>query len=310
MYFYFLSPTPCALKYNGQYVGAVRENYAVLQADKGLFEFLPLSPEYSPVYLDQSQLAKTSKSARIIDLYGGLLIIPRLRRQQTSDYETIFYKEADFGDFKAEIEIYEENGTKVKIDGLGGEKTEGIPFRPKSVEIERARISGKNYLLLFLSDKRTLALGFELGKGVRTVFRQTCDGYRAADDYVVVTEVRNDLLKRTVSVKWAFNEKPTPVSVEIKRGREIYALPNKLLPYAFLEEIRLGRAPSDFLSPRLKPRASDLKKFLGDFDAFLPPPHFRGDDEITLLYGDKVEYARFSVRGGQIENVELTTDGK
>ena len=39
MYLYILSFLPCAVKFNGEYIGKASENYAIKKAEKGFFEF-------------------------------------------------------------------------------------------------------------------------------------------------------------------------------------------------------------------------------------------------------------------------------
>ena len=75
---------------------------------------------------------------------------------------------------------------------------------------------------------------------------------------------------------------------------------------SFFEELLCGGDVSDFLSPKLKPRAKDFKEFVGDFIAVLPPPNFVKQSLVTLLYKDKIEYADVKLNGGLIENVVLT----
>ena len=92
----------------------------------------------------------------------------------------------------------------------------------------------------------------------------------------------------------------------VTRRRQIYTLDEKLIPYAFFEELLCGGDVSDFLSPKLKPRAKDFKEFAVDFWAVLPPPNFVGQSLVTLLYKDKIEYADVKLNNGLIENVILT----
>ena len=109
---------------------------------------------------------------------------------------------------------------------------------------------------------------------------------------------------------WTFRGGAKLAKAYICRGKEPYELPEKLLPYAFFEELRLGKDVSDFLTPRIRPRAEELKTFIGDFSAILPPPHFRADDEILLLYGNRAEYAEIDFDRRFIDNVKITSNGK
>ncbi len=311
MYLYFLSTLPCAVKYNGEYVGRASENYSVFPNKKGFYEFIPLTPSYDETcFLWDEKLLDDNKNIKIIDLYGGFLIIPSFCKRAFADFKELFFKVEQAGDFQAEIRVYIENGVKISLK-CGKEKiTEGVPFLPSALNLEKAYFNGKAYILAFLSDKKTAAYGFELSDdGIKTIFKRPCDGYDAHSDKVVLTETKNDILKHTVTTYWNFSDGVKIEKAEIRRKREPYSLPEKLLPYAFFEELKLGRTPTDFLAPRLRPRAEDLKAFAGNFVSVLPPPHFKPSDYVTLLYEDKAEYARLNVTGRLIDNITVTSDG-
>ena len=74
MYLYFLSSVPCAVKFNGRYIGKASENYSIIPSEKGLIEFIPFSANYVPVCLQWNEkIVDKCENASIIDLYGYLL---------------------------------------------------------------------------------------------------------------------------------------------------------------------------------------------------------------------------------------------
>lgn len=311
MYLYFLSTLPCAVKYNGEYAGRASENYSVFPCKKGFYEFIPLAPGYEETcFLWDEKPLNNNKNIKIIDLYGGFLIIPSFSRRAFTDFKELFFRAEIIGEFQAEIQVYIENGVKISVRSGKYKTTEGVPFLPSALNLEKAYLGGKAYILAFLSDKKTAAYGFEISeKGIRTVFKRPCDGYTAENDKVVLTETKNDILKHTVTTYWSFSDGVKIEKAEIRRKKEPYSLPEKLLPYAFFEELKLGKTPTDFLAPKLRPRAEDLKAFAGNFVSVLPPPHFKPKDYVTLLYEDKAEYARLNVSGRLIDNITITSDG-
>lgn len=312
MYLYFLSYLPCAVKFNGEYIGKATENYSIKESEKGLYEFIPLRSGYlQSSFLWNEKLSDATENVQIIDLYGGFLIIPKFKRQIVSDYKELFFKTIDFPDFSASVEVFNENGCKLTVKCCDGKTTEALPLTPVSLDLEKAHLNGRAYLLAFLSNKKTAAFGFELSKSrVKTIFRRNCDGYEARDNILNLTELKNDLLRHTVVTKWDFTDGITLVNASFRRGRELYALPAPLLPYAFFEELNLGKDPSDFLTPRLRPRAMELKEFFGDYLAVLPPPHFKPETRITLLYRDHAEYAELGYVGRLIDSVTITSRGE
>lgn len=311
MYLYFLSTLPCAVKYNGEYVGRASENYTIFPCKNGLYELIPLSSVYDETcFLWNDKPLDDNKNIKIIDLYGGFLIIPSFSKRAFADFKELFFKTEEVGDFQAEIQVYIENGVKISLRCGKNRITESVPFLPSALNLEKAYFCKKAYILAFLSDKKTAAFGFELSeKGIKTVFKRPCDGYTAENDKVILTETKNDILKHIVMTYWSFSDGVKIEKAEIRRKKEPYSLPERLLPYAFFEELKLGKTPTDFLTPKLRPRADDLKAFAGDFISVLPPPHFKPKDFVTLLYENKAEYARLDISGRLVDNITITSDG-
>ena len=123
------------------------------------------------------KLVDDDENARIIDLYGGFLIIPKFTRQVVSDFKELFFKTVDFPDYSVEVRVFTENGVKLSV-GRGKDKViENVPFSPSTLNLEKAFIDGKGYLVAFLSDKKTAVFGFEItngilnGNGIRNVLK-------------------------------------------------------------------------------------------------------------------------------------------
>ncbi len=312
MYLYFLSAIPCALKLNGEFLGVIGENYSILPYKNGLFEFIPLLRGYAPsCFILRKEQPDNNENARIIDLYGGFLIIPKFSERAASDFKELFFKTIDFPNFSVELRVYVENGIKISVRRGKDKTVKSIPFVPKTLNLEKAFLNERAYLVAFLSDKKTAVFGFEISEnGIKTVLKRECDGFEAKNDKVFLTESISDVLRHTVTSTWSFNGGVSLEKIDVYRGKEPYELPEMLLPYAFFEELRLGKNVSDFLTPRLRPRADDLKTFIGDFSAVLPPPHFKNDNDVLLLYGNRAEYANLRYSGRLIDNVTVTTNGK
>lgn len=312
MYLYILSYLPCAVKFNGTFIGTASENYSIYPSEKGLFEFIPLCQGFAQTcFMWNNKPCDKQENVEIIDLYGGFLIIPRFKRQIISNFKQLFFKIAEFPNFEVKIEVFSENGTKISISQGKNKLTEAIPFSPSSLQLEKACLGGRNYLLAFLNDKKTAAFGFELESDkIKTVLKRECNGYEIKSSELLISENKNDILKHTVREIYDFSNGVILKKAELKRGKELYDLPEQLLPYAFFEELKLGKDVSDFLSPTIRPRAKQLKSFIGDFSVALPPPHFMPDNYVTLLYGDKAEYAAIKSSHGLIENLTLTSNGE
>ena len=305
MFNYFLCFVPCAVKLNGRFIGTASENYSVLDADDGFVEFVPLSPLRSPVCMMLSKTPKSERNVKIIDLYGGFLIMPVFPRRLFSDFKLLGVKDFDTRYGRARLTCYAENGVRLIAETQNAMSVENIPFYPDDVRFGFMQGGSTTYALAILSSLKTAIIAYEIGREIKCVFKQIVDGYELNGNVLTVFVRKKDVMKHVVTEKWKFADRLMHGERVVTPRRKLYAINEKLVPYAFFEEIAAGGDVSAFLTPRLKPRADELKDFLGDFTAVLPPPHFRPQNEITLLYKDKVEYAVTELNSGLIDRVSL-----
>ena len=304
MFCYFLCATPCAVKLNGNFIGKASHNFSFIDANEGFFEFVPLDQSFSNVNFLLENKPIPSNTVRIIDLYGGLLIIPTFLRKPFGEFKMIGRKSFSFSN-GVTATCYNQGGVKLCITSGNDVFIESLPFTPEDVRFESCAYHGKEYMLVICVGSKALLLAYEVSSGVKPALKSLCDGYGFDKNSLFTLENKNDVLKHSVSTTWDFKEEVKLKKYSVSCKREVYSLPQKLIPYAFFEEVLLNGEIANFLTPRLKPRASELKEFLGDFEQVLPPPHFKNDDLVTLLYKDKVEYAKVTLQNGLIDNVTL-----
>ena len=305
MLYYFLCATPCALKLNGEYKGIANQNFTFLDFDEGFLEFTPLDQTFYAVsvFLDGTN-PKSTQNCKIIDLYGGFLIIPEFSKKLCADFK-LFQKNTFQLSSTISVSCYNHGGVKLFLSNETDFFIDGIPFVPEKVKFETCAYKGNEYIVAVCMAKKSLILGYKVNGKITQVFKNLCDGYGFENNTITTLENKTDLLCHSISCKWAFEENVKLVNYTISTKRSPFSLPEKLIPYAFFEEILIGGDATVFLSPKLKERANDLKEFLGDFIQVLPPPHFKGDDLITLLYYNKVEYAKIELDGGLISNIYI-----
>ena len=303
MLYYFLCATPCAIKLNGEYKGIASQNFTFLDFDEGFLEFVPLDQSFYPigVFLDGYNFNST-QNCKLIDLYGGFLIIPEFSKKLCADFKLI-QKNAFYLSSKISVSCYNHGGVKLFISNETDFLIDSIPFMPEKVRFETCAYKGNEYIVAVCMAKKSLILGYKVNDKITQVFKNLCDGYGFENNTITTLENKADLLSHSISSKWAFEEKVKLVNFTISTKRSPFSLPEKLIPYAFFEEILIGGDATVFLAPKLKEKADSLKEFLGDFKKVLPPPHFKSDDLITLLYDDKVEYAKIEILGGLINNI-------
>lgn len=305
MFCYFLCLIPCGVKVNGEYVGKASKNLTFIELSEGLIEFIPLSNSHlqTTYYFDENN-PRSTQNIKIIDLYGGFLLIPSFSKRCDGEFKMIGRKEFNFSK-ETSLSCYSQNGIKLCVNYGNDVFIESIPFLPEDVRFETARSHGEEYLIAICVGKRTLIVGFHLGERITLAFKNICDGYSFERNTLTILENKNTLLKHSISSVWQFAEKVTLVKYAVQRKKELFTLHEKLIPYAFLEEVRLSGNIADFLTPRLKPRASEIKEFLGKFTDFFPSPHFKPDDYITLLYENSVSYLKLTMQNGLIDNIIL-----
>lgn len=305
MFCYILCQTPCAVKADGVYVGVASKNYTFLECDRCFLEFTPLDDSFAPisVLFDKNHPTST-KNVRIIDLYGGFLVFPQFFRKVDGEFKLLGKKHfSNLGN--ANAFCYNQGGIKLCISSNDDFWVESLPFQPNEVRFEACSENGSTYLFAFCISDKTEILGFKLGKDLTQAFKNLCDGYSLEKNEITTFEKKNDVLKHSITSTWQFGESVRLKNYVITRIREPFSLPQKLFKIAFFEELLLSGDTQAFLSPELKPRADELKEFLGDFTHVLPPPHFKDDDLVTLLYSDKVEYAKVEINNGLITNLAL-----
>ena len=304
MFYYLLSSTPCAVKLNGGYKGVASDNYSVIEASDALIELTPLDGSYSSVNFLVGENAKEQKNIKKFPLGGGELIIPVFDRKMFSDFKLIGRQKFDFFRYKTYLTCYAENGVRLILETASDMKAESVPFYPDNIFFEVVR--GRNeYLIVFLVGKRTLTIGFKIDEKISLAFKRASDLYDFSGDVLTLTEYKTDVLKHTVKTVWKFDEEVKAIKREVIRRKQIYSLPDALFRYAFFEELMLGGDVKEFLRPKLYERIDNLKEFLGKYTAVLPPPHFKRQDLVILLYSDHIVYADAEVEKGLIQNVSL-----
>lgn len=305
MFCYITSATPCAVKVNGEFVGKATVNPSFLDLEKAFLEFTPLDQSLAPVcyYFDKNQPV-SSKNVQIIDLYGGFLLLPKFVRQPQGELKIVAKRTLPFTRPLSVI-CFNQGDGKIFLTVDKDVYVENTPFALADLRFESCSWQGKEYLLIICVCGKTVIYGYEIGEKIIPVFKNVCDGYGFDGNLLHLIENKNDLLRHVVSTTWEFAKSVKVKSCTVTSKRVVYSLPDAIIPYAFFEEILVGGDVSNFLTPRLKPRASEFKEFLGDFKSILPPPHFISDDLVTLVYADKVAYAKVFVSNGQVDNVTI-----
>lgn len=307
MTYYLYAQTACAVKIDGNFVGTTDGNYFAFEADEYLLEVIPLDDRMLPVaFLVKNEPRKTP-SMKVFDMRGGYLLIPVFSRRFVTDFRLLFRGRKEFSCGTLAVTCYSENGVRVVVETMKDMFVTTLPFLPDDARFDYIKDGEDEYLAAVFVGNRTLVLVFSIKEKISLALKRVCDDYSFQSPYISLTENKNDILKHVVVSRWKLcRGEIKGVSLLVKRRREIYTVDEKLLPYAFFEELALGGDVTDFLAPKIKPRAGEMKEFAGNFTAVLPPPEFVSPSLVTLLYPDRIEYADVTVSGGLIENIVIT----
>ncbi len=306
MIYYLYSSKTSAVKINGEFKGITDGNYFAFEADECLIEIIPLDNSWLPVTAYLCGNTQSALQLKVIDMRGGILLLPEFSHRFVTDFKLLFRGRKDFSAGPLAVTCYSENGVRLIVETANDMYVESLPFTPDDARFEKVDSGSCEYLLCVLVGKRSLVLAYSITNRIKPELKRVCDDYSLSLPFITLTERKNDVVKHIVSSCWKFADGVKGQTLTVTRRRQIYTLDEKLIPYAFFEELLCGGDVSDFLSPKLKPRAKDFKEFAGDFTAVLPPPNFVGQSLVTLLYKDKIEYADVKLNNGLIENVVLT----
>ncbi|MDD6902758.1 MAG: hypothetical protein SPJ70_02865 [Candidatus Borkfalkiaceae bacterium] len=306
MIYYLYSSKSSAVKIDGKFVGVTDGNYFAFEADNALIEIIPLDNSWLPVTAYLSGEAQSLPQLKIIDMRGGTLLLPEFSHRFVTDFKLLFRGRKEFSVGALAVTCYSENGVRLIVETAKDMYVESLPFTPDDARFEKVDSGDREYLLCVFVGKRSLVLAYSITDKIKLELKRVCDDYSVNLPFITLIERKSDIAKHIVSSCWKFADGVRGQTLIVTRRRQIYTLDEKLIPYAFFEELLCGGDVSDFLSPKLKPRAKDFKEFVGDFIAVLPPPNFVKQSLVTLLYKDKIEYADVKLNGGLIENVVLT----
>ena len=137
------------------------------------------------------------------------------------------------------------------------------------------------------------------------------DGYSTDGEFTTVENYK-DMAKHTVTTVWDLNNgsfKQGSVKIEKDEKFSTELLPDKLIPYAFLEALSTGDAVDEYITGNVKDNADKLSGFFGDFIGVMPPPTFRNIDEVGLIYSCasnvyRADYFTFELSNGKISNIK------
>ena len=314
MYYYFSCAYPAAIKFNGIYYGVISDTVKSIKIDGKLplVEICPLSPtERQTTFIPDDNLLNAPPNGMLVtDMRGGYLI-KILKNYRVGDFEVLCQQR--FSDLV--VTVFIENGLKISIETPGNFFADTIDFFATSAEIVRFNLNSHNMVAINLVGKDKLLTVYNLTDKISKVFSRSVDDF-STDGGFYTTERFFDIAKHTVFSEWQFDGKNfNQLKKHCKRADDfiINDLSDKIIPFAFLEELLVGGNVKDFLDDNLKDNFDKLKGYLGEFIGIIPPPTFRSIEEIGLVFPNgknkyKVEYCTFEIKDKKICNIKKLED--
>ncbi len=307
MYYYFGADFPAVLKINGIYYGSCYANAKFITTEDTPFvELCALNEQGKSLsfVLDSEFLLCPRESVSVTDLDGGYFIKFELNCHG-GEFKVVEQKR--FSD--SLVTVFNDNGLKISVESNSGFFAENFAFFEKDVEI--THFETLPLVAVYFSTNKTLNV-YLTTDGVKKVFSGQVSAYNINGDTLYTEETFVDMKKHVVKRHLKFTDGHFQIlerTVDYK-GFAFDKVSKELLPYAFIEELLVGGDISEYLGQNMLENKSVLKEYLGDFLGVVPPPVFKEQDLVGLVYKDKknrykVKYLSCEIKDNLIENIKL-----
>lgn len=298
MFVYFCSDYPAVLKVNGTKHQKINNLPKKIDCsfNNCFIEICPLVSTEKPLcfYLDKEFLSAPSNRVCVVDLKGGYLI--NLVKSPAQEQLKVIAQEKTNS---YSITCFCENGYKLSIETPFDFYFENLPF---SVDSAKVLFFDNNIIGIELVGENTFVAVYNLANKITRLFFQLVNECEYSN-LLITVKTYNDIAKHKVICKWNFNNQ-NAVLVEkiVNRCPNFHhaLLCREVLPFAFLEELLVGGDCTPYLCENLKNSCDKLKGFLGEFIGVCPPPPFREQNQVGLVYKKdtnqyKLEYLLFDL---------------
>lgn len=301
---YFLSYLPAALKLNGLYIGTVDgfERHIELDlADKVLAELLPAN-DLQPVnfFLDENFFKSPPPFADVYLLDGDALIY--IREYGAKDVKlSVIYQTKFYGNL---ITVFSQGGVYLSCEGVEYSLSP-LPLSFSNLHAEEKVLAGRNVLAVYGGNR--LLIISDSGK---KVFLNSAESAEFGNVLTVIAPFETCACSKAECTFTYDGESMTLIS---SRTIETCQPDKSVLHFAFFESVLTRGDFTKYLSDGLKPRAANLKSYLGNFVSVTVPPEkfyiVRGNIPAAgLVYPRsenlyEVKYFAVDIVDGKIDNI-------
>ncbi len=311
MVFYFSSDFPSAIKLGGIFYGRLDKTVKKIKMDLPTFvEICPLNEHSNTLNLliDQDFLSSPPNCVSVTDLKGSYLIKAH-RIPCNLPFKLISQSKEN----NALVTLFTENTFKISIETGDNFFADSFDFSVENAKVEFVNAYNQPLVAITLFLDLPLLVVYSLQPNIQKVFSREISSV-CFENGIKTTHEFLDMAKHTLTIEWdlidgAFKEKSRLVTA--KKNIKLSELPLDLLPFAFLEELLVGGDYKKFLCDNALENADKLPTFLGNFIGVFPPPEFRKENEVGLVYSCEkntytTEYFSFEMKDDLIFNVKKT----
>lgn len=308
MRYYFYSDFPCALKINGVFVAKIQNRpYLYVQQTPSLIEYFSLDSfgGTKAFFTDENFIVSPPNYVSVIDLCGGYFIY-LFPPKRNNNFSVIAQKKTQ----NLVATLFCDNGYKLSVETPNSFYAEEFPNPIVSANFDLKRCGGNNFLILNAVNRTNYLNIYYLSDKIKKVFCSSVEDY-SFDDALITEECVKDIAKHKVKRTWEFIEgefKTAKTEIANKPNFDYFSLPNEIKAYAFFESVCLGEDITDFLTDSVKSKTDKLGGYLGKFLKVIPPPTFKNQNCVGLVYKEKenlfkVKYFRPVWAGNLIDNI-------
>lgn len=298
MRIYFLSALPCALFLNGAHFGSTSEfeKFIDVSPSDGIFaEFIPENALPIRFFITERLRFTPPDGCEVYLLKDGIAIYARDFPPADCTLRPLLQNRFD----ETLITVYKQGRLQLSIERDGKLFVATLPpsFLPQAIRKVRSffLLEGNGQILLF-NERAELLLN------------EAVIEFSFNEDGITALLPLSDRLNRIADCRFEFTEfgvKQTKFTIR-QTGEHTAELPENLLPYAFFESVCIGADFTQMLSPDLLEKASELRKFLGDF---LSVTLTENPKQVGLIYQKaerlfEVRYYTVEIENGKICDIK------
>ena len=262
---HFSAAQPCVLRLGGAALGFCGETdqFADLpQSPPILAEFLPADGNYFPLsFLLDDNFFQAPPDCTEVYRYdcGADLFAARFSARNTS-FRLLAQRRVGniFGT------LFSWGGTQLCVEADG--RLEAYPLPDGDCALDEAAIGAETFLSAFCRTARGGRL-FLYNRRAECALAEEADSFHCGETLRVCADLQDIAGHRRERSFRAENGTLilTGSTLVSREGFDPARLPEKVLPFAFFQELAAGGDPADYLAPNLRERADMLRDYLGNF---------------------------------------------